>query len=269
MLKSRSSLTEFVYGHVGNDSWLTRFLLPDVKFETISKHHRFYSSQYSKIAEKLSPLIGLSTLSLNKAELERICNDRKQQLQELAENILRVDQEDLLFIIDLAYSSALDKTELQKNESEEQILTSEENFKANLNPYLKTETVSNSEIYSLFTSAEYYFKVAWKLEPLEHIIETVINMEYPLKLEKELNRKEYQSRNTGGRPQDESANQEKIFKIVAELSKKKRFQKADGTLKPTTIRDEILNHHSDVAGNISGRALFDRVKKAIYAISMK
>lgn len=69
--------------------------------------------------------------------------------------------------------------------------------------------------------------------------------------------------NMGGRPLDDTADQDRIREIVWDLASKSRYQNGDKTAKPTPIRDTILNDHTEVYGGLSERALFDRVKRAL------
>lgn len=66
-----------------------------------------------------------------------------------------------------------------------------------------------------------------------------------------------------GRNYDTSAPQKPIERKVHKLAEQRRFQRQDGTPKPTSIRDEIADNHPELMGDIKSRALFDRVKNAL------
>ncbi len=71
------------------------------------------------------------------------------------------------------------------------------------------------------------------------------------------------SGNVGGRPLDKTADQERIYGIVWQLAALPRYQNADGSPKPTPIRDTLLREHSEVCGKLSESSVFKRVQMAL------
>lgn len=65
-----------------------------------------------------------------------------------------------------------------------------------------------------------------------------------------------------GRPNDESAPQDKIEEKVIELANTPEFQR-NGKPMPTKIRGFIYDNHPELYGDIKEGALFNRVKKAL------
>lgn len=140
-----------------------------------------------------------------------------------------------------------------------------------IQPFLTDEELTTKEEKGkLYDLTENWFEISRKLEAIELVISKVILNGYPKELENistsEIEEKERESKL--GRPYDSSAPQEKIREKVKELAKVKRYKNDDGTPKPTAIRDEILNKHPELYGDVSESTVFRRVKRAIETLGI-
>lgn len=108
-------------------------------------------------------------------------------------------------------------------------------------------------------------------QAINKIIRIIIGTGYPSKLKVYTTQEieETAMLSNLGRPLDSTAPQELIVEKVKELASKKEFQTSNGRPKPTTIRDYIQNNHIELQGELSSRALFDRVKKALEELDMQ